>query len=464
MEDVAELAIEHSLAKGAEFADVRVESFQGTIIVVMDGRTKTITTRIERGCGVRAFIEGGWGFAVSNGLEPANVRDAAEVAVKLAFVSKEKAKVRFRMGEAPSTRTKDDYPCLTTPSSVPVAEKLRLAMGHDKAMKSFDERVVSTNTRYEDFEGARVVANSFGSMIRTNEWWTLASCSAWARSDGILQRGHDSVGNVGGYEVVGTEEAAEIGVRAAAQAVRLLDSKPVPAGRFTCVLDNKMTGLLAHEALGHACEADTVLAGASVLEGMQGKRVASETVTLVDDPTVSNTFGYFAYDWEGVKSSKHTLIDRGVLGDFMNNLETSSRMGVVANGAGRSETYSAPPIVRMSNTFIAPGDLGKEELISGVRDGMLISGAQYGYVDPAKGQFMFKCDEAYRIEKGEVGQRYRDAILSGLVLEALHGVTGVADDLILTDPGYCGKSGQDARTTDGGPHIRVENILVGGLA
>jgi TldD protein len=464
MEDVAEAAIDHALRNGAEFADLRMESFQGTIIVVMDGRTKTITTRIERGCGIRAFIDGGWGFAVSNDLDIEVVREAAETAARLAKVSKEKAKVRFKIDEAPSNRRTDAYPCRVSPSSVPVSEKLTLAMSLDKAMESHDDRVVSRNTRYEDFEGRRIVANSFGSLVVTDEWWTLASCSAWARSDGIVQRGHESVGNVGGYEVVQTGDASEIGLKAAAQAVRLLDSKPVPAGKFTCVLDNRMTGLLAHEALGHACEADIVLSGASVLEGMQGKRVASESVTLVDDPTITDTFGYFAYDWEGVKSSKHTLIDKGVLTGFMNNLETSSRMGVPANGAGRAETYSSPPIVRMSNTFIAPGSIKKEELIEDVPDGMLIVGAQYGYVDPAKGQFMFKCDEAYRIEKGEIGQRYRDAILSGLVLEALHGVTGVADDFSLTDPGYCGKSGQDARTTDGGPHIRVENILVGGLA
>ena len=464
MEDVAELAVERLMGGGAEFADVRVESFSGTIIVVMDGRTKTITSRIEKGCGVRAFIDGGWGFAVCNGLEPSKVKDAADAAVKLANVSREKAKVKFKIEEASTERAKDDYPCRTPPSSVSVEEKLDLAMSHDRAMKSVDERVVSTNTRYEDFEGHRVVANSFGSMVRTREWWTLASCNAWARSEGVLQRGHDVVGNVGGYEVVRTETASMIGVKAAEQAVRLLDSKPVPAGRFTCVLDNKMTGLLAHEALGHACEADAVLAGASVLEGLEGKKVASEIVTLIDDPTVSNTFGYFAYDWEGVKSSKHTLIDRGVLAGLMNNLEASSRMGSTPNGASRAETYSAPPIIRMSNTYIAAGDRTKDELISEVKDGILIQGAQYGYVDPAKGQFMFKCAEAYRIEEGEVGQRYRDAILSGLVLEALHGVTGVANDFVLTDAGYCGKAGQDARTTDGGPHIRIENVLVGGLA
>ena len=104
MEDVAELAVEHAMSRGAEFADIRVESFDGTSIVVMDGKTKTITSRIESGCGIRAFIDGGWGFAVCNGLERPKVKDAAEAAVKLANVSREKAKVKFRIEEAPTVR------------------------------------------------------------------------------------------------------------------------------------------------------------------------------------------------------------------------------------------------------------------------------------------------------------------------------------------------------------------------
>jgi TldD protein len=118
----------------------------------------------------------------------------------------------------------------------------------------------------------------------------------------------------------------------------------------------------------------------------------------------------------------------------------------------------------MSNTYIGPGELKKDELMEGVKHGLLIQGSQYGYVEPAKGQFMFKCDEAYEIKNGELGQRYRDASLSGVILEVLHSIKGVADDFILTDPGYCGKGGQVARTTDGGPHICVSDMVIGGLS
>jgi TldD protein len=201
-----------------------------------------------------------------------------------------------------------------------------------------------------------------------------------------------------------------------------------------------------------------------VLEGKIGRKVANEGVTLIDDPTIKNTFGYFSIDWEGVKAKKHVLIENGVLKGWMHNLESSSRLDVEPNGSARAQAYSNTPIIRMSNTYIEGGDWKKDELFEGIKHGMLIQGSQYGYVEPAKGQFMFKGDEAYEIKNGEIGQRHRDASISGMIMDVLQNVEGIGNDFMLGDPGYCGKSGQSARTTDGGPHMRVANMVVGGLA
>ena len=464
MQDIAQKAIDRALKSGAEFADLRIESASGTNIVVMDGKTKTVTSQIESGCGIRAFIGGAWGFAVTNTLTQSSVVAAAQSAAKMAKVAQKKAKIKFAIEQQRAEVKFEKYACKEPPSEIPVEDKLSYALSQDRAMKDRDSRVSSTNSRYDDFEVKRVVANSFGTIITTYETWTLAACSAWARSEGIMQRGHASVGNVGGCELMKEEESQRLGQSAADQALRLLESKPVPAGKFTCVLDNKMTGMLAHEAFGHACEADAILAGASVLEGRIGQSVAAEGISLVDDPTLERTFGYFGYDWEGIRAKKHVLIENGTLKGFLHNLESSSRMRIKPNGSSRAQTYQNTPIIRMSNTYIGPGDWKKDEVIEEVRRGMLIQGNQYGYVEPAKGQFMFKCDEAYEIKDGIVGQRYRDASLSGVILEVLKNVRSVGNDFKLGDPGYCGKGGQSARTTDGGPHICVDHVVVGGLA
>ena len=464
MEDLAKHAIDQALKLGAEFADIRIESAAGINIVVMDGKTKTLNVSRESGCGIRAFSGGAWGFAATNILTQASVKAAAASAAKMAKAARAKAKVKFEISDVKAVRAREEYKAKEKFTEVTTEEKLEYVMSQDKAMRTLDKKITSTNARYDDLEAVRVVANSFGTLTHTTERWLISMCGAWAKSDGIVQRGHASNGSVGGYELMRSEASQNLGRQAAEQAVRLLDSKPPPAGKFTVILDHKMTGLLAHEAFGHACEADAVIAGASVLEGKVGDMVAGKGITMVDDPTVSNTFGYFSYDWEGVKAKKHVLIEDGELKGYLHNLESGSRMGLGSNGAARSQAYNSPPIIRMSNTYIGPGDWKKEELFEGLKHGMLIEGAQYGYVEPAKGQFMFKGDEAYEIKDGEVGQRFRDASISGLILEVLKNVDALADDFVLTDAGYCGKGGQEARTTDGGPHIRVKNLVVGGLA
>jgi len=464
LEDLAESAIAHAIKVGAEFADLRMESTIGTNIVVMDGRTKSLTALRESGCGVRAFIGGAWGFAVTNSLTRQALKQAATSAVGMAKVAQAKAKTKFQIREIKAVRATERYPCKTRPSDVPMEDKVSFVMSLDKAMSRKDPRITSTNAKYDDAEIERVVANSFGSLVLSKEVWALGACSAFARTEGVMQRGHAAFGSVGGYELMGTNQAAMLGDQAAAQALRLLESKPVPAGNFTVVLDSKMSGMLAHEAFGHACEADAIISSSSVLDGRVGQKVADKRISLIDDPTIVNTFGYFSIDWEGVRAKKHVLIENGVLKGYMHNIETSSRMGVEPNGAARAQAYSGTPIIRMSNTYIGKGDRKKDELISDLREGLLIQGAQYGYVEPAKGQFMFKCDEAHHIRKGEIGQRYRDASISGLILEVLNNVEAVGNDFMLGDPGYCGKGGQSARTTDGGPHLCIANMVVGGLA
>ncbi len=464
MEDLAQLAVDHALKLGAEFADVRIETARGTNIIVMDGRTRTMNAQEEGGMGMRAFVGGAWGFVSTSKLTKASVKDSAGSAVRMAKAAKARAKVAFKIKDGRGVTGRDEYAFKERPSDIRLEEKLRFVLEQDRAMRTSDSRISSTNARYDDMEASRVVANSHGTLITQREIWVLGACSAWARSEGVMQKGHASNGSVGGFELMRSTESSRLGAEAAAQALRLLDSKPVPAGKFTVILDNKMTGMLAHEAFGHACEADAVLAGASVLEGKVGSRVAREGISLVDDPTIKGTFGYFSLDWEGVKARKHVLIEDGILKGFLHNLETSSRLGVSPNGSARSQGFNSPPIIRMSNTFIANGDQKMDELFEGLRHGLLIQGNQYGYVEPAKGQFMFKCDEAHEVRDGEIGQRYRDATVSGLIMEVLNNVEAIGDDFSLGDPGYCGKSGQSARTTDGGPHLRVADMVVGGLA
>jgi TldD protein len=230
---------------------------------------------------------------------------------------------------------------------------------------------------------------------------------------------------------------------------------------MTAIVDPDMTGVLVHEAFGHASEADLVLAGESILDGRMGEKLGADDVTIFDDPNMEGAFGSFPYDDEGVRGGRKVLMEDGVLTAFIHSRETAGRMGLEPNGAARSQDHSSRPLVRMSNTCMEAGDMSHEELFEGVKEGIYLKGTRGGEVDPAKGTFQFGAQEAFLVEDGEVTRPLRDVALMGSILETLLNVDGIGKDFCLASPGFCGK-GQTVPVCDGGPHVRFLDAVVGG--
>jgi TldD protein len=133
-----------------------------------------------------------------------------------------------------------------------------------------------------------------------------------------------------------------------------------------------------------------------------------------------------------------------------------------ANGAARAQSFMFPPLPRMSNTFMEPGDWSVDELIADTKEGFLLCNFNYGYTEPTKGQFMFQASHGYIIENGELGQMVRDVSLAGLILEVLPKIDAIANDFE-TESGSCGKDGQYIPDNSGGPHARIRSVPVGGM-
>ncbi|MEE8357896.1 MAG: TldD/PmbA family protein, partial [Candidatus Hydrothermarchaeales archaeon] len=227
-----------------------------------------------------------------------------------------------------------------------------------------------------------------------------------------------------------------------------------PSGAFDLVLDPNLTGVFIHEALGHAVEADLILQDESILKGKLGEEIASDLVTVYDDPTLEGSFGFYSYDSEGVKGEKTTLIEDGVLKSYLHSRETSSRLGQRNTGNARAQSFGNQPIVRMSNTYVKPGDHDIEELFEGIKHGIYLKGSKGGEVDTARGVFQFSAEEGFLIEEGEITKPIKDVALSGETLEILRRISALGNDFDLSI-GFCGKAGQAVPVGDGGPHIRT---------
>lgn len=218
---------------------------------------------------------------------------------------------------------------------------------------------------------------------------------------------------------------------------------------------------MVHEAIGHGLEADLVQAGTSVYKGRIGETVASELITVVDDATIPYARGSFCFDGEGTPAQRTVLVEDGVLKGYMYDRLSAMKDGCASTGNGRRESYRARPIVRMTNTLIAPGKSDPGDIVRSVSNGLLVRRMGGGQVNTVNGNFVFEVSEGYLIENGVVGEPVRGATLTGNGPEVLKKITMVGSDLGF-GIGTCGKDGQGVPVSDAQPTLLISGITVGG--
>jgi TldD protein len=455
-----------------EYWDLRCGVTRGTSIEFTDQKSKEISSYEINKCGIRTFKNGGWGFYVLNDITKDSILEAFKRAIKLAKFSESFTTTKFKIKERDPEQESYVLNEKESIMGIGIEEKVKIVKNHDKIASQYSNKIKNTKTIYSDGITSGLFLNSFGSNISIKVPLIRMFCLAFAKEDGIIQRSVNSVGGLGGFEIMKTEKANKISRKSAKEAVDLLNAKSPVGGKFSVIMDPKLTGVFIHEAFGHAVEADHVLGGESVLKDKLGKKIAKENVTIVDDPRIGQNrtlnlpyelFGSYFIDSEGIPAQETILVEKGILKNYLHNLETASRMGVKPNGHGRATSPSSRPQVRMGITILKPGDWSLEEIIEDTKNGILCKDFQYGYTDTTTGNFQFKCKQSYRIENGERKELMRDVSLSGMTLEVLKRITALGKEISYSD-GMCGKSGQSVRVCDGGPYIRVKDVTVGGLS
>jgi len=248
---------------------------------------------------------------------------------------------------------------------------------------------------------------------------------------------------------------------------RLMDKKEgifPEAGVKTVILSGLMSGMLAHEAVGHTVEADLVLGG-SVAGPNLGKQVASDLVSMVDyghtgpDGREGSVPLPVYLDDEGIPTGDSVLIDHGILKGYMNSRETAEHFGVRPTGNARAWAFGDEPLIRMRNTCILPGTSSVDEMIQSVEDGYYLISSGNGQAD-LTGEFMFGVTLGYEIRNGKIGRALRDTTVSGIAFDMLRSVDMVSSEITWSSSGFCGKK-QRIPVGMGGPHLRC-SITMGG--
>ncbi len=442
-----------------DYFNLRIGKGITTSISLLHKITRSSSAGIGKGFSIQAFTQGGYGFAVGYKFDKESITKVFHQAADLAHWSAQFVKKPFLIDETDDRQERYSIPQKISIGDTPPDEKMKLLLEIENEAY-FDPRIVSTNVNYTDLEVEYLIYNNFNRFIRLKNSWVYFTMQAVAR-EGHRQEGyHVSHGKIGGFE--GLHDAFGLGRSTADSAIELLSAKTVPGGKFDLIVDPLLCGTFIHEAFGHTVEADTILTSESILADKIGKKIGNPNVNIVDNPELVDGFGYIPVDSDGTKSQKTQIVKNGVLVNYLHSLETASRMNVTPTGNGRASGFSVPPQVRMTNTYLEPGDSNFDEMIAELKNGLLCVNWKYGYVDPIEGTHQFKMSKAYIIENGEKIQVVRDAAISGLTLDVLNRVDLIGDK-IEYDSGYCSKGGQHIPVGSGGPYVLIKDMIVGGI-
>jgi len=233
------------------------------------------------------------------------------------------------------------------------------------------------------------------------------------------------------------------------------------AGECEVILAPELTGLLAHEAIGHTTEADLVIGG-SVAGDYLNQQVGSELVSLTD--FANTAYGQLCpqpifVDDEGTIAKDAVIIEKGVLKGFMHNRESAALFDMTATGNARAYTFSDEPLIRMRNTAFLPGKSKIEEMIASVEDGYYLIDRGSGQAD-ATSEFMFGVTFGYEIKNGQIGRAIKETTISGVAFNLLKTVSMASDQMEWANSGLCGKK-QSMPTAKAGPAFKCK-VHIGG--
>lgn len=457
MKDVLENLKKKIKETDADYLDIRLEEKKGTSFSIKKGEVENIAETDKVGYGVRTLYKGRWGFASGTNLE--KIEDKIAEAVSFAKMAGNK---KSQFAKVPVY--KDDVPSdmKTDPTKLPLDKKIKLFLDYYKIVSKYDKKIQDSSALgYSDIKTKKYFLNSEGSYIIQEIRRAGYRIIINARKGQNIKTLSNSKSSLKDYNVIyGLEDEIKSQCK---KCLEVLDAKPVKAGTYTVIGDQEIAGLFAHEAFGHLSEADSVYKDEKMQKIMRlGRKFGKPILNILDNPSLKGKYGSYKYDDDGVKTQKNYLIKKGKLMGRLHSRETAAMTGEKPTGNSRAISSSYEPIVRMSNTYIENGRSTFEEMLKGIKKGVYAVGFMGGQTSYEN--FVFTADCGYMIRDGKLAEMVRDVQMMGNVFKTIEDIDMIGNDFKAFETlGGCGKGGQSPLpVSDGGPHIRMQNVIIGG--
>jgi len=475
--EVAETALSRAAALGASYADIRVNRYRRESIATRERQVQNVSRSTSRGLGLRVLVNGAWGFAATNRVEPAAARAAAEEAVAIAKANATLTSRKVVLANADKVVSTWTSAFKRDPFDVPLDTKISFLMKlNETALAVAGVSFVSSQVLFVDEQ--KYFASSEGSritqrLVRTYPQFTTTAAD---RASGDFQtRVVVDRAQLVGYEYVEDYPWLADAEKAGHEVVEKLKAKPVAAGRYDIVVDPSQLFLAIHESVGHSTELDRSLgweanmAGTSFLKAADaGKlRFGASIVNLVGDRTQPGGLATTGFDDEGVKSERWHLVRDGLFVDWQTTRELAPLIGQQrSHGCLHADNWSSVPFPRMPNVSLLPAatEVSLDDLFSGIKRGLFVEGRGSSSIDQQRYNFQFGGAVIREITNGKLGPMVRDAAYQSRTPDfwaSCDGLGGPATyKLWGTSADGKGEPGQTNAVSHGCPPARFRQVTV----
>ena len=475
-EDLLYSIINEAQKYNVEYAEARFHSTQHLAAILQNGESKPTISYEKQGVGIRMIYDGVMVFASTNMFDN-SLNALIEKSISRAKSSKKILKSPVEFSSEKSVNKEWSASEKENLKNVHIAEMISILKDVDGYITSFNSDISLPNRTlgldnsieekfYVNTEGTHILSRvprvSFHSIITANHNGQLSAFS--------IPAGYAGLGRSGGWEKIKSFDLSSYIPEQLVIASNSIKSKSEKFDEdIDIIVGPDIAGLVAHESCGHPFEADRILgreaaqAGESYLDfDCYGTKIGSEEVFVSDDPTIPESMGFYLFDDEGVESRKRELIKGGVITDLLHNRETSFKMNIRSNAASRSVEFDKEPIIRMSNTFIEPGDYDITELLSDIKKGVYIKNFMEWNIDDRRENQRYVGFEAYLIKNGELDINVKSPVLELSSKKFWSSVDARSKNLDFK-AANCGKGEpmQGAPVWTGAPDVRLRNIRIG---
>lgn len=458
-----ERLVEAALEKGGDYADLYFENTSYRDLMLRDGTVSSGGFHVDYGVGIRVLKGEKTGYAYSESTDMASMLGAARAAsaISAACGAETEARRTYPFHSRPNPRA-DRYPMIRdwrgcgAEAFVPVLMKL------ESLIRSRDSRVVKVMAMLSTSVSDVMMYNSHAELKYETRPMGVLAVSVVFSQNGQIQNNNCNRSFRMGAEMLDDGLLEEM----ASAVTRNLDdrfaaSRP-KGGRMPVVMGAGSSGILLHEAMGHAFEADFNRKGQSVFSGRMGEKICADNVTIVDDATIRGNRGALNFDDEGVPGQRTCMVENGVLTSYLHDRISAGYYGVRPTGNGRRESFRYNPIPRMRATYMESGDSAPEDIIASVKKGIYVDEFSNGQVRIGEGDFTFYVRSGYLIEGGRLTKPVTDVNIIGNGPEALAGIVAVGNDSRVDNGAWtCGKC-QSVPVMCGMPTVLVDKLTVGG--